>query len=395
MPSLSLKGFIQTVIVVIVGFGIAFQILTGKPKPEPTALAEPPPIPVQTVVASPQSERLWITTQGTVEPTIATRLSAEVSGQVLEVSNNFVEGGFFRKGDILLEVQATQYQLALARAQSQLAAAEQRLAEEQGRALQAKREWRDLGSESANALFLREPQLSAAKASLEAAKFEVQKAEQDLDKTRIRAPFDGRVRQKLADLGQYIGVGMSVADVYSTDQMRVKLPLTDRQLSLIDVGVLESDLMAPEPVTIAAQVAGASWEWSGQLIGTSADVDTRSRVHYAIVTVSDPFGLTDDAEQPPLTPGLFVSARIQGKMINNVTRLPREAVRTDGTIRWVDQQQLVQERPVQLLHSDGREAWVNNLPQGLEVVVSMPSTVLLGTRVIAQRAPVLVARGAQ
>ena len=82
-------------------------------------------------------------------------------------------------------------------------------------------------------------------------------------------------------------------------------------------------------------------------------------------------------------------------MINNVTRLPREAVRTDGTIRWVDQQQLVQERPVQLLHSDGREAWVNNLSQGLEVVVSMPSTVLLGTRVIAQRAPVLVARGAQ
>ena len=208
MASLSLKGFIQTVIVVVVGFGIAFQILTGKPKPEPMALAEPPPIPVQTVVASPQSERLWITTQGTVEPTIATRLSAEVSGQVLKVSNNFVEGGFFRKGDILLEVQATQYQLALARAQSQLAAAEQRLAEEQGRALQAKREWRDLGSESANALFLREPQLSAAKASLEAAKFEVQKAEQDLDKTRIRAPFDGRVRQKLADLGQYIGVGM-------------------------------------------------------------------------------------------------------------------------------------------------------------------------------------------
>ena len=52
-------------------------------------------------------------------------------------------------------------------------------------------------------------------------------------------------------------------------------------------------------------------------------------------------------------------------------------------------------RRQRLVLLDGREVWVNNLPQGLEVVVSMPSTVLLGTRVIAQRAPVLVARGAQ
>jgi RND family efflux transporter MFP subunit len=381
VPNLRFKSFLQALVVVVVGVFIAFKILTGKPKPDPKPIVAPAPVEVSVVRAAPSSQSLMVTTQGTAEPAVATRLSSEVMGQVLSISEHYRPGGFFKERDVLLSVDDTQYRLALARAESQLAAARQRLAEEQGRALQAKREWRDLGSESANALFLRKPQIEAAQAAVQAAQIEVAKAERDLDKTQIKAPFDGRVRQKLVDLGQYIGVGMPVAEVYSTDEVRIQLPLTDKQLAMLDLSLLESSNPEVEQVTVSAQVAGQTWEWNGRLIGTSADVDIQSRVHFVMVAVDDPFGFEQDSDYPPLTPGLFVSATLRGKPIEGVTQLPRSAIHTDGTIRWVDEQDILREYSVDLLQSDGQQAWVLGLDKAMRVVTQMPAGVLAGTRV--------------
>lgn len=191
MPNLRFKSFFQALAVVVIGVFIAFKILTGKPKPDPKPIVAPAPIEVSVIQAEPTAQSLMVTTQGTAEPAVATRLSSEVMGQVLSISEHYRPGGFFKQGDVLLSVDDTQYRLALARAESQLAAARQRLAEERGRALQAQREWRDLGSESANALFLRQPQIEASQAAVKAAEIEVAKAERDLEKTKIKAPFDG------------------------------------------------------------------------------------------------------------------------------------------------------------------------------------------------------------
>lgn len=381
MPNLRLKSLLKALVVVVVGVFIAFKILTGKPKPDPKPIVAPAPVEVSIVRAEPASQSLLVTTQGTVEPAIATRLSSEVMGQVLSISEQYRPGGFFKQNDVLLSVDDTQYRLALARSESQLAAARQRLAEEQGRALQAKREWRDLGSESANALFLRKPQIEAAQASVRAAEIEVAKSRRDLDKTKIKAPFDGRVRQKLVDLGQYIGVGMPVAEVYSTDEVRIQLPLTDKQLAMLDLSLLESRNPEIEQVRVSAQVAGQAWEWSGRLIGTNADVDIQSRVHFVMIAVDDPFGFKDDSNYPPLTPGLFVSATLRGKPIQGVTQLPRSAIHTDGTIRWVDDQSILRDYGVDLLQSDGQQAWVLGVNKPMNVVTQMPAGVLAGTRV--------------
>lgn len=381
MPNLRFKSFFQALAVVVIGVFIAFKILTGKPKPDPKPIVAPAPIEVSVIQAEPTAQSLMVTTQGTAEPAVATRLSSEVMGQVLSISEHYRPGGFFKQGDVLLSVDDTQYRLALARAESQLAAARQRLAEERGRALQAQREWRDLGSESANALFLRQPQIEASQAAVQAAEIEVAKAERDLEKTKIKAPFDGRVRQKLVDLGQYIGVGMPVAEVYSTDEVRIQLPLTDKQLAMLDLRLLESANPEVDQVTISAQVAGQTWTWNGRLVGTGADVDIQSRVHFVMVAVDDPFGFNDDNDYPPLTPGLFVSATLRGKPIEGVTQLPRSAIHTDGTIRWVDDQDILREHGVDLLQSDGQQAWVLGLDRAMNVVTQLPAGVLAGTRV--------------
>ena len=395
VPALRFKQFAQTALVVVVGFFIAFKILTGKPKPDPKPILEPPAVRVDTQVVELGSRSLAIQTQGTVEAAIATRLSSEVMGQVLSLAPSFLEGGFFKQGDVLLTVDPTQYKLALARAESQLAAAAQRLAEERGRALQAEREWRDLGSAPANDLFLRKPQIASAEAALEAARVEVETAKINLAKTSVRAPFDGRIRTKQVDLGQYIGVGSPLADVYATDEVRVRLPLTDRQLSLLDIALLQSNggHDSDSSVALSAEIAGQTWSWTGRLIGTSADVDLNARVHYAIVSVSDPFALGSGGERPPLTPGLFVTATLRGKAIDKVAVIPRDAIRTDGSVRWIDDQGLVRERSVELLQSDGTNAWVRGLPNGLEVVTDMPNSVLLGTKVVSSPESKSVAGG--
>ncbi len=381
MPTLRFKSFLQALVVVVIGAFIAFKVLTGKPKPDPKIIVASAPIEVSILLANPVAQSLMVSTQGTVEPSVATRLSSEVMGQVLEISEDYRPGGFFKAGDVLLRVDDTQYRLALARAESQLAAARQRLAEERGRALQAEREWRDLGSASANALFLRKPQIEAAQAAVQAADIEVAKAQRDLDKTKITAPFDGRVRQKLVDLGQYIGVGVPVAEVYSTDEVRIELPLTDKQLAMLDLSLLESTHPEVEQVTVSARVAGQTWEWAGRLIGTSADVDIQSRVHFVVVAVDDPFGFESATSFPPLTPGLFVSANLRGKPIEKVTELPRNAIHTDGTIRYVDDQDVLRAWNVELLQSDGQRAWVLGVKADMRVVTELPAGVLAGTRV--------------
>ena len=116
---------------------------------------------------------------------------SQVTGKVVSVNSEFADGGFFKKGEVLLTIERDDYEFSLARAQSALAQSQQRLAEERGRSRQARREWRELGSKEANDLFLRKPQLRAAQSAVTAAEADVSAAELALDRTVIRAPFDG------------------------------------------------------------------------------------------------------------------------------------------------------------------------------------------------------------
>jgi len=180
---------------------------------------------------------------------------AQVGGKVDTVSDGFVDGAFFETGDELLRIESADYDFAIARAESQVAAAEQRLAEERGRNRQAKREWRDLGSTEANALFLREPQMKAAKAALEAAKADLAAAKLALERSVIRAPFDGRIEAKRVDIGQYLAPGVTVADVYAVDRLEVRLPLTNSQVAQLSLRVQRQALM-DYPVVLKSVYGG-------------------------------------------------------------------------------------------------------------------------------------------
>ena len=155
-----------------------------------------------------------------------------------------------------MQLETADYDFAIARAAAQEAAAAQRLAEERGRNLQAKREWRDLGSNAANDLFLRKPQLYAAETALVAAQADVEAAKLALARTTLKAPFDGRLEKKLVDVGQFVAPGASLAQVYATDRVEVLLPISESQLALLALPLFETGIDTYPDVTLTARFGG-------------------------------------------------------------------------------------------------------------------------------------------
>lgn len=379
------RNGLWALLVLLAGGLVSYGLLVGKPGPEPQQLPPSAPPVVDVLVVAPDTHSLAVETQGTVHPLREIKLVSQVGGRVESVAAGFAEGGFFGAGEQLVKLEDVDYQFAIARAQSRLAAAQQQVAEEEGRALQARREWRDLGSEQANALFLRKPQLASAQAALGAARADLEAARLDLARTSISVPFNGRISEKFVDLGQFVTPGTVIAQVYDTDVVQIRLPLTDRQVALLDLPLTydggQSAGPAGTPVVLRTRFANRMWEWQGRISRTDASIDVDSRVVYAVAEVSKPFARVPGSDRPPLAPGLFVSATISGRPLEQVTRLPRSALRSDDTVMIVDDTQRARLRPVQVLQSRPAEVWVQGLQRGERVIVREPGLTVAGMEV--------------
>lgn len=377
-----------TLVLLILGLGLAYLLLVAKPGPQPQPAPELAAPRVQVVVVEPQARSIAVVTQGTVGPLQQVTLISRVAGQVEAVASSFAEGGFFQAGEELIKVEDVDYRFAIVRAESQVAAMQQRVAEERGRALQAKREWRDLGSKDANALFLRQPQLAAAEAALAAAKADLEAAQLDLKRTSISLPFNGRISTKRVDVGQYISPGAVLAEAYATEAVQLRLPLTDRQVALLDLPLTyqaqESAVTEAIPVTLEARFGNRQWRWQASIVRTDASIDVDSRVLYAVAEVRDPFAREAGSERPPLAPGLFVSATIEGRDLPDVVVLPRSALRSDDSLMLVDAENRTQARAVQVLQGDAQQVWVQGLEPGDRVIVSESDLLDAGMKVTAE-----------
>jgi multidrug efflux pump subunit AcrA (membrane-fusion protein) len=254
---------VKQLAVLAIGIVIVLFFKYGKPTPEQvdSVAVDAPTIDVLQIKPGPIV--MTVHTQGTVKPWLEIDVLSQVRGEVKEVGASFAEGGFFSKGDSLVRVDELNYQTALLRARAKLADAKQALALEKGRALQAKREWRNLHDEDANALFLRKPQLQSAEAQVAAAKGDVASAKLDLEYTEIKLPFAGRGKSTHVNLGQFVSNGIKVASVFSTEKVEVRLPLSDNQISLLDLPINHGNKSLVEcvPVFLNGLFSVQTWLW--------------------------------------------------------------------------------------------------------------------------------------
>ena len=364
-------------IILLVGLAVSIMLAISKPEKQagPPVMAPLPELAAR--VATPRAEIINISSQGSVNARTRVQLVAQVSGLVENVSDNFVAGGYFKSGEVLLQIDPRDYRIALAQARSALATARQALAEEKGKALQAKREWRDLGDKEANELFLRKPQQAAAEASVEAAQANLEKAELDLERTQIKLPYKGRVLSTQTHLGQYLGPGSSIAEVYATDLLEVRLPLLPQQVDLL--GLLEHQEAPRLPVSLFSTFGTNTVKWTGQLTRLEAGVDPQTRLFYAVVELKPEQTGVRGVEARP---GMFVDAVIASEPVEGVEVLPRSALVNNNQLLTVIDTE-VKAIEVEVLQIDDREVRVRYLPAGELVLLAPPGYLSSGMHVKA------------
>ena len=339
--------------VVIVGIGwLLFNTFSvEKPKP-PRPQPEPRINKTRVIELNREDFPTIVRTQGVVRPHNEATVTSQVSGKVKTVSEKLHDGSFFSAGDVLLTLDEEDFEDAVTAAEANLARAKTSLSQEQARANQARRNWEDLGyEEEPNELVLRLPQLREAEANVDAAQSSLERAERDLKRTSVVAAFDGRVLERTVAVGQSITPGTSLATVFNTDVVEVRLPVTLADLKFINLP--ESTDQDPIEVKLIDQEFG--YEWKAEVTGTEGALNPESRELFAIAMVKDPFSREvkeGDKKRPPLRIGQSVLAEINGRVLKDVMVIPRYTVRRLKQISLVSEEMTLDHREIEPIWSN-------------------------------------------
>ncbi|KAA9133561.1 efflux RND transporter periplasmic adaptor subunit [Marinihelvus fidelis] len=368
------------VLSIIVLFGLVARSAAKRPERN---VDEQQAVLVETIRAETRSLNLVVRSQGAVRPRTETTLVAEVSGRIVSVSPNFVAGGSFSAGETLLEIDPSDYAAAVKRAEAALASRHALLADEQARSEQAIKDWRNLGkSGDVPELVARKPQLADATANVLAAEADLEKARRDLQRTRISVPYDGLVREKIADIGQYAAPGAQLGVTFAVDSAEIRLPVSAADLAYLELpGTAEADPESAPAVSLQADVGGTARRWDARIIRTEGVIDEASRVLYAVAQVVDPYGLLGQSTQPELRVGTFVSAAIEGRHVDNVVVLPRYVLRNDNTVLVANAENELEVRQVGVVRAGADVVYIDSgVSDGERVVTTTLDAPIPGTR---------------
>ena len=364
------------IVLLVLGAAIIISLLLYylKPVAEKQSLRQLPPL-AEFVTARSESLAVPVFSQGSIKAETRIKLVAEVSGRISQMAQLKSNGGFFKKGDLLLAIDDTDYSLALSRARAQLAAARQQLIRVETEAAQARYDLQQIGGKTdrLSAYALRKPQLAEAEANLQAAQADLKIAQLKMRRTRVLAPFNGRVVNRQVDIGQYVSTGTLLAEIYATDRVEVRLPLSLLQIELLGIALRDDQPRLQKiDVQLYAQYAQQQFQWQAELSHIEAELDARNRMVYVVADVEKPYVYSEQYPQrPPLTPGMFVKARLTGLARDHVIKLPRRALRQASELWLIDGQDRLQKKQVQLYGKDRDFIYVKSgIQAGDRVIVN-------------------------
>ncbi len=361
-------------VILIAAVIVSVLLFVFKPVAEKKQAKEAPPLAEYLVVREEQLA-IPVFSQGTIVASKQIKLVAEVSGRIAEVASDKFNGGFFNKDDVLARIEPKDYQLALTRSEAKVAAAEQQLARVEIEAEQARFDLKQIGRDvsGSSPYALRKPHLAEAKANLRAARADYEIAQLQLKRTEIRAPFDGRVVKKHVDAGQYVAVGSVLADIYSIEAVEVSLPLSLEQTGLTGIDLRDSQASADRiEIELHVDYGDKKYRWHARLSHIESELDARNRLLKLVARVEQPFNTSQEyAHRPPLTPGMFVKARISGIQKDSVVRAPRSVLRANNEVWLVDKNDRLQKSRVELYAKDESMIYIKSgLKSGDRVILN-------------------------
>lgn len=340
-----MKRFLLIAGILLAAVALSVVMMQMKPTPPRKERVELDPL-VDVLVLETMTANFEVTSQGTVQPRTETVLSAEVSGTITSISPQFIEGGLFAAGEVLMRIDPTNYEVAVDQAE---ALVKQRQIEYDGASKLRQQGYRA------------ESEYASAAAALASAEAELVRARRNLERTYIRLPYAGIVRAKEADLGQFVNPGTRLGITFATDFAEIRLPLTDTDLAFVDLPSA-SELTAKggadgPAVRLTATQKGRRETWPATIVRTEGVVDEKSRVTYAVARIEDPYGLQKE-ENRQLPMGTFVAAMIEGTVADDIIRIPRSVVRGSDQVVFVDNENRIEVRNVDIARADAEFVYV-------------------------------------
>lgn len=366
--------FLLSVIVLSALSFVTWILIEMRPQPESKKIVRKIPI-VEVITAEREPIRSSVSAYGTIRPRTLTTLIAEVPGIIEEVApfddkllnkTNFRAGGFFKKGDLLLKIEDIDLQTLKADANANLRRAELQLLQEKELAKQAKIEWGNRDWSLASDLVKRIPQIKKAEAEANAAQARLLQASQDLNRSQVRAPFEGRILKTMADVGQQVGAGSSaaLAQVYALDSAEIDFALSRSEMKFLG---FSDGFLSEKNIQVEAHVLNSEGQviHKGWLDRSEGIVDPRTRLTNLVVRVDKCFANPFSANKiiAPLAVGQFVNLQMLGLEVE-VFLIPESAFRTHDTLLIVDENNQLISRKVSVIHRSGQKVWVES---GLEI----------------------------
>ena len=370
-----IKRFLFPIAIVVAGLGLAGLIITTGPKLE----QQPPPSSaplVRTWVADVQTVQMTSITHGSVLPRTESELIPEVSGRIIEMSPVVVSGGFFKKGDVLLKIDPLDYEVALEQARASLASARSEFTN----ATKAHNRLLDLAKRQSASQSQQDDALNRlrfAQASIREATARLSKAERDITRTTVTAPYDGRVRTERVDIGQFVTRGAPIASLYATDVAEVRLPIQDEELAYLQLPLSGQTDQHMPTVILRARFAGEEHTWQGRIVRTEGELDPKTRMINIVAQVQSPYERS--GSRPPLAVGLFVEAEIIGKRVDNVFVLPRSALQANEQVYVMTDENRLSFREVEIIREVGENVYITGgLKRGETISLSTVSNAIEG-----------------
>jgi RND family efflux transporter MFP subunit len=353
-----------SILISIIIFAMRSDVKKVEPEPEATL--------VEVIESSPSTERIKITAYGTVQPKKQTVVHPEVTGSIVQLSDDLKRGGRLGEGQILLMIDPRDFEIGVTQAEAEVARAEFELRVEEGQQLVAAREWELLHpsikeSGVGTDLVLRKPHLLEKQAALKSAESRLEKAKIDLQRTILYSPFPAIVLEENVEEGQYITPQTEVATLAGTDVFEVQVSIPYDNLRWIDIpknGGKGSEVVVSQNIG-----GGRVIERKGHIVRLLGDLDAAGRLARLIVAVDDPLGLKSGAK--PLLLRSYVRVDILGPEIKDVYRIPRTALHEGNTLWIKNDQDKLEFRKVTILFSETEDIIIDEgLQPGEKIIVS-------------------------
>jgi len=319
---------ILPIALILGAIGVSFILVKTAPKAEKKRPKKQATL-VNTTPLKSGNETVVLKLTGTVIPAEEILLRARVSGEVVQIHPEFMEGGLLSKGTAILNIDPVDFELALAQAESALQKATFEYKLELGRQDIARREWELLGfgddaSESEKELALRLPHLAASQAALAAAQATLEKSKLDLSRTTLHAAFNAVVLSRNVNIGSQASQQDVLATLAGTDRYWVQASVPVDRLEWITIPGSAVTLHSP---------SGATRE--GRVIKRLGNLEEKGRMARILIAVNDPLCLTaENQERTPLLLGQYVRVDVKGRELEQVYSIPRSALRENRLI-WI------------------------------------------------------------